>query len=1150
MLERTAATLESCTSFHALPSASRSLKTQRKLYTGFWQHGAAAIDISCSVLATQLNAASSPPPQPPIPPPETLAASTFLLDFLYPTGTAAVLRKFAPGLANHQASIHRLPRRSRPFTSSVATPTSLDTRSIQYDQDTTTHAAKEIRLGQEDVDPAEEQEYEDEEGDKDEDEAAVISWRHTHSGPSYLGAGSRPDLMRELMAEKDTEYFGSIWQLYSQLDRSLQPELRPEVIVYLYRSSNVIDARRILLLFSEIETDQWTPKVLTSAVAASLRLEHVSEAFALYRRGLDANGTVSGLKELLQYAFKRSAWKTVKDLWVAHHTSDAYRDDDLAPVEALSAIPNIGELVNQFASYVTSTGKMGKDAQKRLGILLEQAIQVALQQPCKPKEALPLLKIINSPKMYADHLNQALARGQRECLPEIYRLYRDMPNATLSPELLHGMFDVFNPDDVLGLEQVYEDFSKASCRGLDKLAVKKYLRFYASRGDIKSVERLSAKYPKVLKVTTRSLYLMNAYASLGDYEGAREVLDEMRYRHRKKPTLRHWHELLKSCLREATYDRPRLVFDELCEAVKPDEVTFATMMSLAASKGDLDFTLQLLQQARSRGITTDVPILQSVVGAYCRNDRLREALATCIEAKNTNVPGEQAQLWNVLLRRHADRRAFDDVCEVVALMGQHGVMWTPETHAVLLQALVACGQADPAYKVLRAAVHDKSFAPSPGHFVTVTEGGLNSRQLWLARNSDKLMRRVTGRPPSVDARLAEARLLFKQQLFSTLQTLEQADGPNDLMDDLRKMAEEVKTATQTDADHDNGAHRALKRADSLHRLRGTLVKAIALFTRYRDFESARELRELQANLDQEGITTTPKDEQLDILHSLMLENIQNKKYDAAKANWKLIWQTTLELARPASYSGYGPFVALPRYRYSLSRPFGTLQEMFLELQDSEGLKEALDQLLDAGFLLDARAMNHACQALARTGRWLDACKLCEKYLMDNWTGWLLNRMKRRLKVNLPLSHRRQGRAPHRLRPTSYTLVVLAKGYSDLEGMVAWSSTAAWAMRTLQKHCPQLVHAIQTLSYTGLGIENEAFDRDRAVELAKKELEEPQETASADEQTDAPCVTEGQPSAGQQEQVSAAKDDVDESLANEGASSPVTGEESRLDGQRV
>ncbi|TQN65843.1 Pentatricopeptide repeat-containing protein [Colletotrichum shisoi] len=1101
MLERTAATLESCTSFHALPSASRSLKTQRKLYTGFWQHGAAAIDISCPVLATQLNSASLPPRQPPIPPPETLAASTFLLDFLYPTGTAAVLRKFAPGLANHQASIHRLPRRSRPFTSSVAAPTNLDTRSMQYDQDTTTHAAKEIRLGQEDVDTAEDQEYEDKEDDEDEDEAAVISWRHTHSGPSYLGAGSQPDLMRELMADKDTEYFGSIWQLYSQLDRSLQPELRPEVIVYLYRSSNVIDARRILLLFSEIETDQWTPKVLTSVVAASLRLGHVPEAFALYHRGLDANGTVSGLKELLQYAFK----------------SDAYRDDDLEPVEALSAIPYIGELVNQFARYLTSTGKMGKDAQKRLGILLEKATQVALQQPCKPQEALPLLKITNSPKMYADHLKLALARGQRECLPEIYRLYRDMPNAKLSPELLHGMFDVFNPDDVLGLEQVYEDFSKASCGGLDKAAVRKYLRFYASRGDVKSIERLSAKYPEVVKAKEQSYYLMNAYACLGDYEGAREVFDEMRYRHRKNPSIIDWHILLKSTLGEATYDRPRKVFDELFEAVRPNEVTFGMMMSMAASKGDLDFTLQLFQEARSRRIKTDVPILKSVVDAYCRNNRLREALATCIEAKNTNVPGQQARLWNVLLRRHADRRAFDDVCEVVALMGQHGVMWTPETHAVLLRALVACGQAHPAYKVLRAAVHDKSFDPSPGHFVAVAEGGLNSRQLSLARNSLRLMRRVAGRPPSVDARLAEARLQFKQQLFSTIQNLEQADGPSDLMDELRKMAEEVKTTTQTDPDPgDGGAHHALRRADSLHRLRGTLVKAIALFSRYRDFESARELRELQANLDQEGIITTPKVEQLDILYSLMLENIQNKKYDAAKANWKLIWQTTLKVARPASYPGHGSFVPLPRYRYSLSRPFGTLQDMFLELQDSEGLKEALDQLLDAGFLLDARAMNHACQALARIGRWLDACKLCEEYLMDNWTGWLLNRMKRRLKVNLPLSQRRQGRAPHQLRPTSYTLVVLAKGYSDLEGMVAWSSDAAWAMRTLRRDFPRLVHAIQTLSYTGLGIENEAFDRDRAVELAKKELEEPQEMASADEQTDAPCVTEEQPSAGQQE----------------------------------
>ncbi|GKT45566.1 putative peptidase [Colletotrichum spaethianum] len=1091
MLERTAATLESCTSFHALPSASRSLRSRRKLHTGFWQHGAAAIDISSTELAMQPNSASLSVPESITRPPETLAASTFLLDFLYPSGTAAFLRKLAPGLPDHhQASIRRLPRRSRPFTSStVASPSqSNDSRPIRYGQTAGSSVIEERQpSGYEEIDPAEEKEFEDEE----EDEDAVTNSHDTHSGPSYAGAGSRPDLMRKLMAEKDTEYFGSIWQLYSQLEPSLQPELRPEVIVYLYRSTNVIDARRVSLLFSEMDASQWTPEILTSAVAAHLCLGRETEALALYNQGLDAKGMVGGLDELLQYAFKKADWKRVKNVWVSYHASDAYRDADLVRVGALSSVSNIGKLVLQFSRFIR-TERMDEDVAQSLSVLLKQAAQAALRHPCKPEEALPLLRIIDSAKMYVTYIREALARGQRECLPEIYRVYRDLPNTTMPHGILHGMFDVFYPDDVVGLEQVYEDFHRSDRGKLDRPAFKKYLSFYASRGDTKSLERLSDTYIRTWKTDAVVLFnnMINAYANLGDYDNARRVFDEMRYKHRMKVGTDSWNQLLKSCLQQATYDRAKVVFEELCGATEPNAVTFATMMSLAASKGDLEFTLDLLQQARSRQVRTDVPILQAVVRAYCYNGRFREALATCIEAKNTNVPGNQAELWNTLLRRHSDRRDFDEVCEVVALMSQHDIPWTPETHKVLLKALVDCKQAHPAYKVLHKTVRHKSFALDPEHLVTVMEGGLRLRQLRWANRFDKL-RIHAGLPLSIDARLAQTRALFKQQLFGSRQKPGQVDAAEDLMKYIRQMVEDLKTDTQMDAGPGNDTQHPLKRADALYRLRQLLIKAIALFTRYRDYESARELRKLQESLSQEGVMPALKDLSVEMLQSLLQENVHEKKYDAAKKTWELIWQKSLALARPASYPGHGPSAVLPRYRYSLSRSFGALQEMFTELRDSKSLKANLDRLLDAGFLLDNRAMNHACQALAQMDYWLEACKLCEQHLMPNWTGWQVNRIKGGLKMNIPLGERRIGRAPQWLRPTSYTLTVLAREYSDLEGMAPWSSAAAETARILQEQCPRVVKALRSLPYSGIGIEKEVFGRQQASSPAPRtRLQEP------------------------------------------------------------
>ncbi|KAK2044493.1 pentatricopeptide repeat domain-containing protein [Colletotrichum somersetense] len=1056
MFERTAATLESCTSLHALPSASRSLRSRRKLHTGFWQHGAAAIDISSSVVAMQPNGVSLSARQSPTPPHETLAASTFLLDFLYPSGTVTFLSKLAPGLPGHQASIRRLPRRSRPFTSStVASPLqNHDSEPIQHGQATSAFVAEE-------------------------EEHAITSWHDTHSGPSYAGAGSQPELMRKLMAERNTEYFGSIWQLYSQLETSLQPELRPEVIVYLHRSTSIIDARRVSLLFSEIDATEWTPSILRSAVTAHLRLDHRIEALSLYHKGLSAKGMVGGLDELLQYAFKNADWETVKDVWVSYRASNAYRDSDVKRLRFF-AVPGIGKLLINFARFI-GVSKMDREVRKMLNALLRQAAEAALLRPCEPEEALPLLRIADSADTYVTYFRKAWHLGQRNHLPDIYRVYRKLSNKAIPMGMLHCMLDIFSPNDVLGLEQVYEDFHRADASGLDRHAYRQYLEFYSSRGDIKSLERLAATYhwrhgrskPDKALLCTK---MMHAYAVLGDYDGTRRMFDELRYKHRESATVRDWNVLLKSCLGSGTYDRAILVFEEFRRHTRPNEATFATIMSLAASKGDLEFTLELLRQALEDKVKIDVEILQAVVRAYCLNDRFREALATCMEAKNKNVPGDHAKLWNTLLRRHSDRREFDEVCGIVALMEEHNIQITSKTHHLLLKALGDCKLAHPAYKVLRSLVREEAVPLSQEHFTTVLEAGLRLRQLRWADKINRMMRFHAGLPPSVDFRLAQTRALLKDELFGKHRLSGEVDAAKELMEYIQELANDVKAIQMDTASGKNMQHPA-QGTDSLFRLRQLLIKATALFTRYRRFDLVRELRKMRTSLDQEGVMLGPNNLSIDMLHSLMQENVHEKKYEAAKDNWELIWQRALESARPASSSRHGPsVVVLPRYRHILSKPFETLQEVLWELRDPKGLKTALDRLLEAGFLLDGRSMNYACQTLARMDLWWDACKLCEQYLMPNWTGWQVIRIKKRLKANIPLEKRRIGRAPRWLRPTSYTLCVLAKEYGGLKATIAWSSAAAEKTRTLQEECPLVVHALRTLPYTGSEMEKYIFGR--------------------------------------------------------------------------
>ncbi|KXH30713.1 pentatricopeptide repeat domain-containing protein [Colletotrichum salicis] len=1077
MLERTAATLESCTSLHALPSATRQLRSQRRLHTGFWQHGAAALDISSYLLAARCNATDQTISDSPPTPPETLAASTFLLDFLYPSGTASFLRRASPGHPHdHLASIRRLPRRSRPFTSSTVATSTKDSDSPEALSDGglsmnrgDESAVRDLRYEyQQDVDPAEEDEFEEEEEEEEEeaeeeDDYDITSSHDTHSGPSYAGAGSRPELMRELMADKDTEYFGSIWQLYVQLEPDLQPEFRPEIIEYLYRSANIIDARRVVLLFSQIDDSQWTTLALTSVVTAYLRLGRESEALRLYHTALDEKAFVCGLDELLGHFFAQGDWENVSRVWASYHTVYLAEGINCGKLKQLGATPNLGALTMSFAEEVEA---QEPEVARKLRILLNKAVRRAIQQPCKPDEALPLLKLIDKDqkKWFTIYLEEALARGQQEGLAEVYRVYRSFPNTRPYWRVLHGMFDIFYPEDVVGLEQVYEDYH-TSYGGLDRWGYRKFLKYYASRGDIKSLERLWDNYVyayqhrHVLREPETFNYIINAYANLKDYKSARRFFDEMRDKHGVTPGTDSWNQLLKSTT--ADYDLAKSVFEELCASVSPDKYSFATIMSVSAGEGDNVKTLQLLEQARSLGIEPDVIMLEKVIRAHSWYNRTRAMLQVCIDAHANNVPGDHDILWNALLRSQAHRRNLPAVARELESMAKHGVKWTSETHTQLLRALVRCGQTQTAYKLLRSAAREKSFKVVPAHIETIVQGALDGRHLALAGKLMKQLRQY--KTMSVKGRIAQARIMIKQQLFAYSQNSKNVDGVEELMTYIRDLANQIFISAESER-----TVSSIRRADSLHRLRILLDMAIQLFGAYRDYDSVRELQQLHRSVTAATTNSTDNETPVQWLYYMMKEDVFNKRYEEAMAKWDQLQEKVLAIARPRSRA------VMPRHRYRLSKPFETFIQICVELQSWTRLKRGFETLFDSGFLLERRAMNLVVQGLARTGAWLEACKMCEGYLMPRWTGWQQSRVRAQVTNNLPLETRRVHRSAQMLRPTSYTVILLSKEYHELRRAAMWSGGAARKLNIFHELCPRLVDAFNRMMYTGVGIEKELF----------------------------------------------------------------------------
>lgn len=119
---------------------------------------------------------------------------------------------------------------------------------------------------------------------------------------------------------------------------------------------------------------------------------------------------------------------------------------------------------------------------------------------------------------------------------------------------------------------------------------------------------------------------------------------------------------------------------------------------------------------------------------------------------------------------------------------------------------------------------------------------------------------------------------------------------------------------------------------------------------------------------------------------------------------------------------------------------------------------------------------------------MDACKVCEEYLMLRWTGWQQNRIRAQVKRNLPLVTRRVQSSSQVLRPTSYTIILLSKEYHELRRTAMWSGEAARKFNTFKELCPRLEDALRRMVYTGVGIEKELYGtQKRWVEARAEEV---------------------------------------------------------------
>ncbi|ROT38659.1 coxI translation protein CYA5 [Sodiomyces alkalinus F11] len=1043
MLERAASSLEPCTLRHSIPA---SVRTRRRLHTGFWQHGAAALDLSPLWLATAQDPQDANDTTTSANAPDRLNASTFLLDFLYPRGTIAFLRRLSPSIADRTTS---------------ASQTHVQSRSRR---------------------PA--------------------GAENTNLQGTSLSPSSRLDLMRRLMARSDTEFFGQIWGHWCLLEPPQQKEIRSRVITYLHKSINPENSKRVVQLFSQLGIDSWDRDTVTAAVAAELRLGNVDAALDVYHTGLHWRRLVGGFTHLVTHGLQTSAWDMVCRVWDAYGNLRAVEAVEFGNLDDVAAaIHDLGARVLQFQDYLVARQSEDQSIQTDAGPeqandpteesvsaahtldlsdigptsisrLLKGLAKCALHQPCQPNEALPILKILRKADFYYMYINRAFEERRTACVPDIYRVYRTLSRFKPNWKMLHDMFELFYPHDVLGLEQIYEDYHKAF-GGLDQWGCQKYLKFYASRGDVRSVRRMWTTYVKkykdkgVIQDPGTWNHVLNAYKNRGIVEDTQQAFDEMVASNKATPDVVSWNILLSAYTKADRYDDAIAVFEDLCQAVKPDSVSFGTIMAMSGSLGDLDYTLELYQRARSLKVQAHSAVFASLVNAYCLNNKIEEAQNVCINASTREISGDQVDLWNCLLKYQGHRRDLKGIYRILDLMKEHDVEWNAATYDLLMRSLVLSKEAHYAYRLLQTAVEDKTFPVRERHFAMVMSSALRSRDMSLVRSVVALMSRTgyaMSMKTSIAAVDAELRRRFKPWEQGSGEI--DADQARELGRTLVDYYERMLRAGQRD-DALFGSERKstmlsdLGDVEHLRSHASTVQEAMEVLIQFRDFVSVEELLQLYSK----AVTGRPLQREtlpLPMLESMMLADLLDGKHDKVKETWAYAWDSALRLGRPASYQKKNKPGVLPRYQYALSGSINTMQRVLHTEGDHRGLVALIEKITRAGFKLHSGHWNNICRALAGMGQWLAACTFCENILMPNWMGWAARRVvSQRARNSLPLERRRMGNAPRFLRPNAETLVLLADQYLVLKKQGPWSDEARRVLAEFTKKCPKLEDAFRT-----------------------------------------------------------------------------------------
>ncbi|KAH9222136.1 hypothetical protein DL95DRAFT_354966 [Leptodontidium sp. 2 PMI_412] len=1047
MLERTAGCLESGSLRRLLPASKKVMKSRRTLHSSFWSHGASDLEMSPLWTAlVQVAAPAEPQGERDVQQqrPAAMGPTGMLLDFLYPAGTLNFLRQYSGWGVDRAGG--RLARNGleklghRQYTSS-AQGTSSNTTGFPW-------------------------------------EAAMAE-------DNAEAESGRVALFYEKLGLTKDYDFEEAWRRYSLLaDDEQHGLLRKPLMLYLSTSERLVDAERTIQLFEALEQQRRTPAAYRHAIRAHLKMRNLADAMTLHSVAFEKLKFPAGSEELLAYLVKNSSWSRAFSVWKDFNIFRAQPSVQLSYniFEILDKDPTIGSQAIELAGYVNrrienispdTVSDESADLIKFASGIVRRALRST--QAFNPARFTSLLTILHdwkfaTPALYDQVTSMLIGLQETKLAIKCYRRARFSKEILFSRKTLHMLLKICcDSHSILGMQQILDDFFRIYSRPT-RTAYRMCMNEFAAQGDAQTVHALFDQLRErdqgnELQNVSELTPVLHVHAKRGEIKEVITLFNQIRDVYGLQPDLRCWNILINAYGKVHDVDGAYACFEQLLsdENLQPDDYTFGTLMGICTARADVDRVVGLYLFAQERNVKTSAAMLDCLVLSHAQAGDLQKAETICEDGLKMELKGSRTRMWNHVIVGHALNRDLVSVNRLLQRMSEAGVDYDKYTYSALMQSLAMVKQPDRAYAVMTDVMPPAGIQATSFHYAIVMGGYLANGEV---SKVFKLQRRMEKRNIKLSA--STKLLVLKATVAEDEKLLENGTNEEKFSRALEMFQEIIASADPQDIS--DPARKGVSRVPLDIAYSTTFNRYIIyVLGQYAEFSTVDNIYEAY----RKSLPASQRDKApLDMMWTLMGAKLEQGDHETVQKCWEISLTQAKELGKPAeSASGHSPEdrpmqsepqKIIPARQLDLARHLGLYMRSLHTQRKTDEMIATVDGLLNDGFALDSHNWNTYIEFLAIRHKYQLGFRLCETYLMDQWTGWARIRWTLPERNRLSTELRATRQLPMHFRPKYITLLHLARGYLELQSMAAESPYSESLLNNLERECPRVVRAITTM----------------------------------------------------------------------------------------